>query len=100
MHKQCPYRREGLYMKDSWMKYDACTLYSNMWDYYDCDYSADYCKFRGNEETLIEEKEARDKLKKVNKLMREMNEKRAQIEQLESEIEEIKNKLNKMEVIL
>ena len=54
-YKQCPYRKEGLYAKDCWMTYNACTLHSDMWDYYTCDPNADYCEFnKVNSEERIE----------------------------------------------
>lgn len=97
-YKQCPYRKEGLYAKDCWMTYNACTLHSDMWDYYTCDPNADYCEFgKANseeKEKLINQKKQKDKDEKLKKLMIDIDWKQREIMQLEKEIEELMKQVN------
>ena len=94
-YTQCPYRREGLYVKDSWQRYNACVLYGDAWSYYDCEYGSAYCKFKGHEEELIKVKEERDKQNKIKSLTVELKDKQRQIEKLEQEVDDILKELDK-----
>ena len=97
-YKQCPYRKEGLYAKDCWMTYNACTLHSDMWDYYTCDPNADYCEFNkiNSEERikLINQKKQQDKDKELKRLMIDIDWKQREIMQLEKELEELMKQVN------
>lgn len=97
-YKQCPYRKEGLYAKDCWMTYNACTLHSDMWDYYTCDPNADYCEFgKANseeKEKLINQKKQKDKDEKLKRLMIDIDWKQREIMRLEKELEELMNQVN------
>lgn len=97
-YKQCPYRKEGLYAKDCWMTYNACTLHSDMWDYYTCNPDADYCEFSkadNKEQTeLINQKKQKDKDEKLKRLMIDIDWKQREIMQLEKELEELMKQVN------
>ena len=97
-YKQCPYRREGLYAKDSWQTYNACTLHSDMWDYYTCDPNADYCEFgKANDAgriELINQRKQQEKDEKLKRLMIDIDWKQREIIQLEEELEELMKQVN------
>lgn len=90
-YKQCPHRMEGCYYKDSWQTYDACKLYNDMWDYYDCDHNADYCIFnKYSDEDLIQY----EKEKEIKKLAAKLNNKQREKIILEQEIEDLIQQIN------
>ena len=98
-YKQCPYRKEGLYAKDCWMTYNACTLHrEDMWDYYTCDPDADYCEFgKANDKErmeLINQKKQQDKDEELKRLMIDIDWKQREIMQLEKELEELMKQVN------
>ena len=64
-YKDCPFRREGIYSKDSWQKYNGCELKSDGWDYADCNTNKEYCIFKTmsymEREKLIRNKKEKEK---------------------------------------
>lgn len=97
-YRECPHRKEGLYAKDCWMTYNACTLHSDMWDYYTCDPNADYCEFNKTDDNgkieLIKQKKQNDKDEKLKRLMIDLDWKQKDMIKLEEEIEDILKQIN------
>ena len=94
-YKQCIHRREGVYAKDSWQTYNACTLHCDRWDYYDCDPTADYCTFNNvTEKTMV----AHMKEQRLKDLVNQLDNKQRQKLELEEEIEIILQEINDLNI--
>lgn len=98
--RNCPHRMEGIYAKDSWQTYNACTLYSDMWDYLHCNPNASYCKFNQADDEekaqLIKQKEEDERDKKLRKYMYYIDYNQREIMRLEEEIEEYYKKIQEL----